>query len=76
MFLSHLWHNLRNGEFTFGTDEERALRKAIQTCFTIYATQFICSKHLKDVGHSIKDREGIITLTFDNGMIHLHMIIK
>lgn len=71
-FLSHLKLKLGDSNFIFGSDEERALTKAIQYNFPD-STYLLCTKHLKDnirrnlqdrIGCSKDDREKIVKIIF------------
>ena len=77
-FFAHIKRKLDDTDFPateilIGSDEEKALVKALKSVFPD-ATQYLCTKHLKDnvnrylqddVGANTKDRVGIVRDVFD-----------
>ena len=70
-FFSHVREKLDSQNFTFGTDDEKAIRNSLRNNFPT-ANYLLCTKHLKDnirhflkkTGSDEKEREKIIHIIF------------
>lgn len=55
-FFSHIKQKIGDVETIFGSDEEKAINKAIHNVFP-NATHLLCTKHMKDnIRRNLKDR--------------------